>query len=404
MNVRRFTAPTLREALKKVRDALGEEAIILRNRKVKRGGLLSFFTRELVEIVAASPDRHEAPAKAMLTDKSERLANGLKAQPADTIISGLREELKELKGNVVDLAEQVKFERMPSLPRNLRIAYKNIVTSGVEEKLAQRLMQEFNLRYRGSELEQTDFIQDELRKMIVKKFNIGKTENKPQGSARIIAFIGATGVGKTTTLAKLVTSYRYWGKRDVALISADTFRVAAIEQLKTFASIASIPLETVYQPDAMANALSRHSFRDGIFIDTAGRSPIDTESLDELAVFLEAAEPDEILLCLSITTRLREQLDIIRRYKKFKPTGLIFTKLDESQGVGPLLSIQDQIKYPIKYLTCGQNVPDDIIMPTESRLADLLLAPDKLKEYQNTHFKEWIESENGIKWQKAVGE
>lgn len=392
MNVRRFRAPNITEALSQVRKTLGEEAIILRTRKVKRGGLLSFLTKDLVEVVAASPDR-DIIDPARITEQSSKMRSTIHARPSNDLIRDLKDDVGQLKGDVHALVEQVKFDRMPSLPYHLAELYKQMVVSGVHEKLAKELTQAANIKLTGDELEDGDLVWKTVQAMLSNKIQFHQPTRTLQDRPKIIALIGPTGVGKTTTLAKLVTSYRYWGKNDTALVSADTYRVAAIEQLKTFASIAGIPMEAVYQPGTMQNILSRHRSRDAIFIDTAGRSQADTKRLEELTSFLETAEPDEVLLCLSISTRLEEQLDIIRRYQPLKPTGVIFTKLDETVGPGMIFSVLYAFTLPLTYITCGQNVPDDILTVNPDMLVQLILNPELLDNLKKTHFESWIMNE-----------
>lgn len=376
-----------------VRKALGDDAVILRTRKVKRGGLLSFLSKEMVEVVAASPDRNQI-TEVPVTDRASMMKRGLDAHPSTEVIRDLREEISELKGSVKELAEQVKFERMPSLPHHVAEYYKILVRSGLQEKFAKEIAQELNLRLKGDELENGALVQSEIKKMVASLIRVRQPKMDAKGKAKIIALIGPTGVGKTTTLAKLVTSYRFWGKSDTALVSADTYRVAAIEQLKTFAAIAGLPMEAVYQPGAMQNTLSRHLSRDAIFIDTAGRSQADTERLGELADFLKTAEPDEVFLCLAVATRFEEQLDIIERYKNLHPTGIIFTKLDESRGPGTIINVLNSTSLPMVYLTCGQNVPDDIVLAKPKRIIDLILNSEDLGNLHRSHFEHWITDDN----------
>jgi flagellar biosynthesis protein FlhF len=161
-------------------------------------------------------------------------------------------------------------------------------------------------------------------------------------------------------------------------------------------------MEALYQPNAMENALSRHRTRDGICIDTAGRSPLDTERLEELASFIDAANPDEVLLCLSATTRFEDQLEAISHYSILKPTGIIFTKLDEVNGFGGILNILTYQALPLTVLTCGQNVPDDIVHPNPEQMAHLILHPNELVDLQKQRFSNWVKGENSAKRQETL--
>ena len=393
MNVRRFTAVEMKQALGMVKKALGEDAIILKTRKVKKGGWLSFLSKEMVEVTAASPDR-KVPFRNPSPEKIAQVKRDLDSQSSVEVMQNLQEEIKDLKGHVHELSEQVKFERMPSLPRLLSKHYKRMVVSGVDERVAKEFAQVINLEFNGDELEDKELVERALIRMLSSRLSV-RYPHKSTGKkrARIIVLIGPTGVGKTTTLAKLVTSHRYWGQKDTALVAIDTYRIEAIGQLKTFASIAGLPMEAVYKPAAFRNVLERHSTRDAIFVDSAGRSQIDSEKLDELEQFLDAADPDEVLLCLSVSTRLEDQLEVIRRYGRLKPTGIVFTKLDESNGPGLIISTMVRTRLPVTYLTCGQNVPDDIVSVNPRKIAELILEPEMLKELQETRFEAWIKAD-----------
>ncbi len=194
-----------------------------------------------------------------------------------------------------------------------------------------------------------------------------------KNSPRIIALVGPTGVGKTTTTAKLAAMYALNRGNKVALITMDIFRVGAVEQLKTYSRIMGIPLEVASTPRELEKAVEKHSTCDLIFIDTAGRSHKDKEKLEEMRNFLDNKIPVEIYLCLSATTKDRELGEILRRFSIFNLSKVVFTKTDESESFGNIVNLLMKDNLQIAYFTTGQRVPEDIEIATSARLADLVL-------------------------------
>lgn len=194
-----------------------------------------------------------------------------------------------------------------------------------------------------------------------------------RNSPRIIALVGPTGVGKTTTTAKLAAMYALNRGNKVALITMDIFRVGAVEQLKTYSRIMGIPLEVASTPKELEKAVEKHSTCDLIFIDTAGRSHKDKEKLEEMRNFLENKIPIEVYLCLSATTKDRELEEILKRFSIFQVSKVVFTKIDESESLGNMINLLMKDNLQIAYFTTGQRVPEDIEVATSAKLADLIL-------------------------------
>lgn len=194
-----------------------------------------------------------------------------------------------------------------------------------------------------------------------------------KSSPRIIALVGPTGVGKTTTTAKLAAMYTLNRGNKVALITMDIFRVGAVEQLKTYSRIMGIPLEVASTPKELEKAVEKHSACDLIFIDTAGRSHKDKEKLDEMKNFLENKIPVEVYLCLSATTKDRELEEILCRFSILKFTKVVFTKIDESESLGNMVNLLMKDNLSIAYFTTGQRVPEDIEVATSAKLAEMIL-------------------------------
>ncbi len=189
----------------------------------------------------------------------------------------------------------------------------------------------------------------------------------------VVALIGPTGVGKTTTIAKLAANLKLREKSRVGLITIDTYRIAAIDQLKKYADILDSRLRVVASPEDMRDAVASMNDCEFILIDTAGRSPNDSMKLSELKTFLAAAQPDEVHLVTSTTSNQAAIELALTKFGDLNVNKLIFTKLDEAAKVGAVLNILTKVNKPLSYITTGQDVPDDIEVAQGRRLAQLIL-------------------------------
>ncbi|MBU0518964.1 flagellar biosynthesis protein FlhF [bacterium] len=373
MKIKKFVGTNMNDCLLQVKKELGNDAIILDSRKVSRGGPISFLLSDQIEVTASTPDRN-LPLRAQKRDWS-KLADTAKDDPARQYLSSdeyalLTDEIKGLKDTVLQMADHIKQDRVPSLPKPLEKMYLSLLDNGVDQTIVNTILQDIAFQLPGEAIGDRKVLIRAMRERIgkfVKAAPLTIQGSKPW----VIALVGPTGVGKTTTIAKMATHPAIFGRKKVALVSADTYRIAAVEQLKTFASIASIPMEAIYRPGDIRRAINRFSDRDVVLIDTAGRSQNHPDQIRDLAAFMEFAKPDEIALVLSISTRVEDQLDVIMKYQPIGPRKLIFTKLDETTNYGSLLNVCFHQKKPIAMLTCGQNVPDDIVVPNQLQLVRL---------------------------------
>jgi len=191
--------------------------------------------------------------------------------------------------------------------------------------------------------------------------------------SRVVAFIGTTGVGKTTTLAKVAAHFVLEQNLKGALITADTYRISAVEQLKKYAEILGLPVEVVYSAADLKKAIARHRSKDFVLVDTAGRSQYNDFQMDELKELLAAHARMEKHLVVSATTKEQDAAEIMARFSACKPDRIIFTKTDETRSIGMVLNLLAGKELPLSFLSNGQSVPDDIIPATAQRLAELLL-------------------------------
>ncbi len=435
MKIKKYVGATMSECILKVKRELGEDAVILDSRKVPRGGPFSFLAGEAIEVVAATPDAElggyhrlqktgkapkskaiQLPPEPPPLEKNEN-KSAFREKPAAAEFALISEDIRGLKETVKQITDHLKYNQLPALPLQLEELHRSLLENGVEERIAAELTQGILLETKGDEFEDRNALRRRLHDRITEYVKWTGTSNGTNGSKlpkeliaksndggfrcgypRIIALVGPTGVGKTTTLAKMATHPEIFGKKRVALISADTYRIAAVEQLKTFAAIANIPMEAVYRPADMRRALDHFKDRDVILIDTAGRSQNDQSQLNDLTAFMEYAKPDEIHLTLSICTRLDDQMDVIHKFQRIHPTRLLFTKLDETTSFGMILNVCYYHKLPISLLTFGQNVPDDIVSPSYARggLARLVSERSFFKsEFLSNINSFWRESKPG---------
>jgi flagellar biosynthesis protein FlhF len=227
---------------------------------------------------------------------------------------------------------------------------------------------------RPDHLKQADFVKDRLAEHIEKLIpTAGPIKKTKTAAPHVVALIGPTGVGKTTTIAKLAANLQLKEKRRVGLITIDTYRIAAIDQLKKYADIIRANLRVVGSPDDLRNAVASMNDCDYVLIDTAGRSPNDAMKLSELRNFLSSAQPDEVHLVLSMTCSQEAVELAIDRFNNVRADRMIFTKLDEAPHVGMMLNIVRKVNKPVSYLTTGQDVPEDIEDGRGKRLAQLIL-------------------------------
>lgn len=207
-----------------------------------------------------------------------------------------------------------------------------------------------------------DYMLSDIYQRMILKFGKPYMVEEEKGP-KVLFFVGPTGVGKTTTIAKIASSFRVEQKKKVALLTSDTYRIAAAEQLRTYANILEVPFRVVYTAQEITNAISDFQEYDYILVDTTGHSPnneAQRESMSELIHLVETDAKKEVFLVLSAATKYRDLMKIADTYKEIADYKLIFTKLDETSTLGNIYNLKMYTGASLSYVTCGQNVPDDI--------------------------------------------
>lgn len=258
-------------------------------------------------------------------------------------------------------------------PANSKLA-DELAANGVSADIIHKIIADLAVPSSGNAARNSrECLSDSLNRLIPFAGNARQKSEAP----RVIALVGPTGVGKTTTTAKLAAMSAFNHGKNVAMITMDIFRIGAVEQLKTYSRIMGIPLDVASTPKELEKAVEKHAACDLVFIDTAGRSHKDKEKLDEMKSFLEQNIPVEVYLCLSATTKDRELEEILKRFSIFQISKLIFTKIDESETCGNMVNLLMKDRLPVAYFTTGQRVPEDIEVATSGRLADLITSEGK---------------------------
>jgi flagellar biosynthesis protein FlhF len=263
-------------------------------------------------------------------------------------------------------------EKPKSLSKVPLIFYNNLVKNEVEIDVAKRIMESVYAKVgESASVNETAAVLHSVISEI-----LGKPETiklNKSGKPTTIIFVGPTGVGKTTTLAKIAANYLLNLKKSVGMITADTYRIAAVEQLKTYAEILGIPVSVVYSPNDIRDAISRYSDKDIILIDTAGRSHRNKAQFEELKTLITASGADEIYLVLSVTTSIRNCREILSSYDFLADYKLIFTKTDEAPVQGIILNVRYMTGKVLSYITTGQSVPDDIEIANVEKISKNLI-------------------------------
>jgi flagellar biosynthesis protein FlhF len=388
MKFKKFVAPTLKEATEMMKKELGENAIVIGTRRIRQPGLFGFFKPELIEIVGAveeeiPQERAKVSSTVELLKKMTQEIEAKRKLTSDEIpgfdktverydYSQIKSELEEVKQALNEITEHLKYKGANQYPSILKKVFMNLIEKEVEEELANKIVRSVLLKLSGDELRDEKRVEGEVINIISEILRFSKPIKPLRKKTFTLAFVGPTGVGKTTTVAKLAAIYKIFESAKVALISADTYRIAGIEQLQAFANIAGIPMDVAYTPEDMARLVRKHQDKDLILIDTVGRNQKQGEQISELAKFIKGADPDEVHLVLSATSSYKNMIDVYNRFKVLLPNRLIFSKVDEAVSLGHILNIAYRTKLPLSYITTGQTVPDDIAIAEPKVIASLI--------------------------------
>jgi flagellar biosynthesis protein FlhF len=401
MEIKTFRAKTMPQALDLVRQELGPEAMVLHTRERHASLLGRLFIGRSYEIAATQVKREERKREVIqeaATPSPSRGGQGRGAELPHGVATLERPNLNQTGLDLTSLphpassrehqASSSQLAELESLLAQLRARqgqpprrtapsalfdlFTDLIEAEVEESVARDLIERLR-REPGMEQADSRVARHRLAQLLQSEIQVTGPIHAVSGAGRVVALVGPTGVGKTTTIAKLAANYRLKEGRRVGLITVDTYRIAAVEQLRTYAEIIDLPMEVVSTPREMRDAVAKMRDFDLVLMDTAGRSPRDEVRIRELRSMLAEAEPNEVHLVLSAASSARSLVAAAERFIPVGVTAAIVTKIDEATALGNVLSLARSCNLPFSYLTDGQNVPDDINVAEPRALAQLIL-------------------------------
>ncbi|AWI03722.1 flagellar biosynthesis protein FlhF [Clostridium drakei] len=397
MVIKRYIVKSMSEALTRIRYELGKDAVIISQRRIRKGGFWGFFSKKVLEVTAAVDNKK--PSRDI--NSGENVEESIQAIKK-IMNSKIKENEKQIKeSNIQSNNEQIKRTEVIFDENYKLMLEKNNGQLMNEVKEMRSMLDEMvkgsNITIGKSKvqlyLEKMD-IEDEVVKYIMNEMKMIPDDipdkekikkvmehvilTRPMQESDVVVLVGPTGVGKTTTIAKLAGKMALLEGKKVGLITIDTYRIGAVEQLKTYADIMNIPFKVVLTIKEMEAAVESMSNCDVILVDTTGRSSKNTMQISELRAFIEKVNTDNVNLVMSCTTKNRDIDVILDGYKPLNYSNIIITKLDETSTYGSILNICKDSKKPITFVTTGQNVPDDIKFITSKEITNLILGEDSI--------------------------
>lgn len=407
MIIKKYLAKSEKEAIEMTKDDLGNNAVVMNIKKVSPRGLAKIFVRSKVEVTAAldenvtyseerkpeeekgktspspKPAQKEMTEEESLQERLTRLQSLLEKQMQESKPDNGGQEKREagepVKGTEVKEESNAAGEDEEEQEDEKTVAckdliYKQLLQNEVEKEIADMIMEDVNRSLpMNASLDQ--ILASVYQKIILMLGQPYLIRPEVQGKPKFIFFLGSTGVGKTTTIAKIASKLKLEENKNIALVTADTYRIAAVEQLKTYANILSVPLKVIYSPKELGEAMEELSQYDFCLVDTAGRSHKSDEQIEDIRSLIEQIPiaDRQVYLVLNAATKYKDLKEIASVYSKLSDYSIIFTKLDETSSAGAMLNMRIQTKCPLSYVTWGQNVPDDIGEVDAQKVAKKLL-------------------------------
>lgn len=418
MVIKKFQAETEEAAILKAKEEFGKDAIVMNIKMIKPRGIQKFFRKPSVEITAAIDEEVNYNSGEHMLSKMQEIQKNLEEEKQNALkqeeqkkqeeqekrekllkennvitkeneeaeknmvaiedrLNNLQQMLeKQMQSEEKENKQEEEMEKMQETSKSdacIRLIREQLINNEVEEQYADVILNEIKNTIKKDAA--IDHVLASIYQKIVLKLGQSNVLEGNDKTKKYVFFIGPTGVGKTTTIAKIASDLKLHKKAKVALITSDTYRIAAVEQLRTYANILGIPLKVIYTEEEMRKAKEEYEDFDVVLIDTAGRSHKNEQQKEDVEKLIRAIPEEErtIYLVLSATTKYKDLVKITDAYSSIAAYNLIFTKLDETCCIGNILNIKMLTDAPLSYVTSGQTVPDDIERINAQKIAKQLL-------------------------------
>jgi flagellar biosynthesis protein FlhF len=394
MVVKTYSAPSIQAAMNQIKQEIGEDAMIISTRRIPKAPR-DPYGRDMFQIEASAPERSSALAEPVMrrkAGKDDDVVRMSRRLVADDPVSsakkgaandwiGTRDELGDIRDMLWVTGMNDDFLELVQSEKDAFRVYSRLLLSGISEKRVKMLIK------KGAETHGEEDYASRVLKVVMASV---ETENPFQhsgdGERVVAAYIGPTGVGKTTTIAKLAAYLGLKRKKKVGLISVDSYRIGAVDQLKTYSSIIGIPCIPAFTGEDLKKALNKLSGMDYVLIDTAGQSHLDGSRMGELNAILNHGGEITTHLVISASMGRLDMKEAVERFELLSPASYVFTKVDETRHTGRIVDQMMERKKPVSFITNGQEVPEDLIVANRKQILQLLIDPDSFrkKEYSTS--------------------
>lgn len=386
MRVKRYIVNALPEAVSMIRTELGKDAVILNTKEIKVGGFMGMFRKKKMEVIAAiesnqanppsQPQRNtnpqvdaavekilqtaqRAPAAAATAVMEPSVAQPIKENPARVEREQfIIDEIRDLREYMVKLSKHQSSNH--AMNEHLILLKDHLIDQEMDAEWIERLVQSIIDKQAEERVELTGELVWGMAEAQLEEWLRPYEGSGISSNARVVHFVGPTGVGKTTTIAKLAAEQTIKNGRKVGFITSDTYRIAAVDQLRTYANILNVPIEVVFSQMDLPRAFKQLAEQELIYMDTAGRNFRSELHVSEVNSLLQTTEPSETILVLSMTGKTRDMAAVADQFSKYGVRKVLFTKLDETSVYGAIFNLIMNFELLPTYLASGQTVPDDI--------------------------------------------